>query len=74
MTTEEIKIRVLVPAAGMRLANGETVAEGKVYLAPQDAPENWREVTVEEAARIEAELAAKVEREAAEAENAETTP
>lgn len=68
MKTEEIKIRVLVPSEGMRLTNGETVADGKVYLSEKDSQENWREVTAEEAARIEAELDAKAEREAAEAE------
>lgn len=42
-------ITVLSPAEGMRLTDGETVAESEVYLAANDAPENWREVTEEEA-------------------------
>lgn len=52
MTQEQIVVRVLVPSDGMRLTNGETVAEGKVYLGVHDSPENWREITVEEAERL----------------------
>lgn len=54
MTTEEITVRVLVPSEGMRLTNGETVADGKVYLGIHDSPENWREITAVEAEEIEA--------------------
>lgn len=59
MTTKEITVRVLVPSEGMRLTNGETVAEGEVYLGIHDSPDNWREITIAEAEaeEIEAERA-----------------
>lgn len=73
MTTmmTENGITVLTPADGMRLTDGETVADGEVYLGANAAPSGWREVTEAEAARIEAELDAKAEREAAETNEAD---
>lgn len=65
MTQEQFTVRVLVPADGMRLTNGETVAEGKVYLGIHDSPENWREVTPEEAERIAEEAERRAEEDAA---------
>ncbi len=58
-------ITVLTPAEGMRLTDGETVAEGEVYVGINDAPENWREVTEAEAEEIRerAEEAARAEEE-----------
>lgn len=38
-------ITVITPARGMRLTDGETVAEGEVWLSRLDGPGNWREVT-----------------------------
>lgn len=61
MTQEQFTVRVLVPADGMRLTNGETVAEGKVYLGANDAPSNWREVTEAEAEAIRAEAERRAE-------------
>ena len=61
--TTDNGITVLTPADGMRLTDGETVAEGTVYLGGNDAPENWREVTELEAAEIEAQNAARAEKE-----------
>lgn len=57
MTTRitENGITVLSPADGMRLTDGETVAEGKVYLGANATPDAWREVTEEEADEIRAE-------------------
>lgn len=57
-------ITVLSPAAGMRLTDGETVAEGEVFLAANAAPGNWREVTEAEAEEIIAEAERKAEEEA----------
>lgn len=57
MTTKEITVRVLVPSEGMRLTNGETIAEGEVYLGIHDSPENWREITAAGAEEIEAKEA-----------------
>ena len=48
-------ITVLSPAEGMRLTDGETVAEGEVYLGVNAAPDAWREVTEAEAEEIRAE-------------------
>lgn len=48
-------ITVLSPAEGMRLTDGETVAEGEVYLGANAAPDAWREVTEAEAEEIRAE-------------------
>lgn len=56
-------ITSITPSEGMRLYDGETIAEGTVYLGRYDAPENWREVSESEAAEIEAQNAARAERE-----------
>ena len=48
-------ITVLSPADGMRLTDGETVAEGEVFLAANGDPAAWREVTEAEADEIRAE-------------------
>ena len=60
MTTRitENGITVLVPDGGMRLTNGETVADGEVYLGGNSSPEDWREITVEEAERLIESIAA----------------
>lgn len=63
----------LIPAAGMRLYDGETVAEGEVYVGTNDTPENWREVTEAEAEEIRKMAEEKANAEAAtEAEEEET--
>ena len=50
-------ITVLSPAEGMRLTNGETVAEGDVYLATNASSSAWYEVTEAEAENmIESEV------------------
>ena len=53
--TTDNGITVLSPAEGMRLTDGETVAEGEVYLAANATPDAWREVTEAEADAIRAE-------------------
>ena len=45
-------ITVLSPADGMRLTDGETVAEGDVYLGTNATPDTWREMTEAEAERV----------------------
>ena len=57
-------ITVLSPSDGMRLTDGETVAEGDVYLATNAAPSVWREVTEAEADEIRAEIERRAEAEA----------
>lgn len=48
-------ITVLSPAEGMRLTDGETVAEGDVFLGASASHDTWREVTEAEAEEIRAE-------------------
>ena len=57
-------ITVLSPAVGMRLTDGETVAEGEVFLGTNAAPSAWREVTEAEADAIRAEAERMAEAEA----------
>ena len=59
-------ITVLSPAEGMRLTDGETVADGEVYLGANAATDAWREVSEAEAdaIRTEAERRAEAEDEA----------
>ena len=57
-------ITVLSPAVGMRLTDGETGAEGDVYLGANAAPDAWREVTEDEADAIRAEAERRAEAEA----------
>lgn len=44
----------LIADYGMRLFNGDIIAD-EVWLSPSDSVDNWREITEEEANRIEAE-------------------
>lgn len=53
LITTEKGIKKLVPEDGMFLTNGETIAEGEVWLGKLDSPDNWREITLEEKAAIE---------------------
>ena len=59
-------ITVLTPDDGMRLTDGETVADGEVYLGANAAPDAWHEVTEAEAdaVRADAERGAEAEAEA----------
>ena len=56
-------ITVLTPDDGMRLTDGETVADGEVYLGANAAPDAWREVTEAEADAIRAEAERRAEAE-----------
>lgn len=64
MRTTDNGITVLSPAEGMRLTDGETIADGEVYLGVNAAPDAWREVTEAEAGEIRAEVERRVEAEA----------
>ena len=59
--TTENGITVLIPAEGMRLTDGEIVADGEVYLGVNATPDTWREVTEAEADIIRAEVERMVE-------------
>lgn len=54
-------ITMLTPAEGMRLTDGETVAEGEVYLAVNASPDAWREVTEAEAEAMTADARRRAE-------------
>ena len=57
-------ITVLSAADGMRLTDGETVADGEVYLGANAATDAWREVSEAEADAIRAEAERRAEAEA----------
>jgi len=48
MTTETITRIKLTAAEGMMLTNGDTFGK-EIYLAPGDSPDNWRDISAEEA-------------------------
>lgn len=52
MTQETIELRKLTAAEGMTLTNGEAFGK-EVYLGKNDSPDNWHEITDEEATAIE---------------------
>ena len=55
MIITDITLRKIEPSNGMRLTNGDVIAEKEVYLANSENPENWYEITEEEAMKIEEE-------------------
>lgn len=57
MKSEDIVLRSLKADDGMILTNGETFST-LVYLGIYDSPENWREITEEEAEQLKSELEA----------------
>ena len=59
--TTENGITVLTPMEGMRLTDGEIVADGEVYLGVNATPDTWREVPEAEADIIRAEAERMVE-------------
>lgn len=52
MTT--IELRKLTAAKGKTLTNGEAFGK-EIYLGVNDSPDNWHEITDEEAAQLQAE-------------------
>ena len=54
--TTEKGIKKLIPENGMFLTDGETIAEGEVWLGKLDSESNWHEVTPEEKDAIEKQL------------------
>ena len=53
LITTENGMKKLVPENGMFLTNGETIAEGEVWLGKLDSESNWHEITPEEKDAIE---------------------
>ena len=51
MIQETIELRKLTATEGMTLYNGEAFGK-EVYLGKHDRPENWQEITDEEAESI----------------------
>ncbi len=54
MITENITLTKLIASEGMTLTNGEVFGK-EAYLGRNDSPENWYEITDEEAKKIEDE-------------------
>ena len=54
MTQETIELRKLTAAEGMTLTNGEAFGK-EVYLGINDSPDNWHEITDEEAMLLQEE-------------------
>lgn len=61
LITTESKMKKLVPEDGMFLTNGETIAEGEVWLGKLDSESNWHEITPEEKAELEKQLEKQLE-------------
>ena len=57
-----IELRKLVAAEGHTLFDGETLSK-EIYLGSLDSPDNWREITDDEAEIIRKEQEEKAERE-----------
>lgn len=53
LITTEKGIKKLIPENGMFLTDGETIAEGEVWLGKLDSESNWHEITPEEKAELE---------------------
>lgn len=51
MIQEIIKVRKLTATNGMTLYDGENLGK-EVYLGKHDSPDNWREISEEEAESI----------------------
>ena len=51
----DINVRKLTPSEGMKLTNGEVLADGEVYLGVGDSADHWYEITEEEYNKIMAE-------------------
>lgn len=52
MKQETIELRKLTAAEGMTLYNGNAFGK-EVFLGRNDSPENWREITDEEAEALQ---------------------
>lgn len=52
MVTETITIQKLTASEGMTLTNGEAFGK-EVYLGCNDKPENWHEITDEQAKTLQ---------------------
>ena len=52
MKQEIIELRKLTAAEGMTLYNGDAFGK-EVFLGKSDSPDNWREITDEEAEAIQ---------------------
>ena len=52
MKLETIELRKLTASEGMTLTNGESFGK-EVYLGRNDKPENWQEITDEQAKTLQ---------------------
>lgn len=58
MKISTIELRQITAEDNMVLTNGETFSDvgGTIYLGVNDSPENWDEITAEEAEKRQAEM------------------
>ena len=56
LITTENGIKKLIAENGMFLTDGETIAEGEVWLGKLDSESNWCEITLEEKDAIEKQI------------------
>lgn len=58
MKISTIELRQITAEENMVLTNGETFSDvgGTIYLGVNDSPENWDEITAEEAEKRQAEM------------------
>lgn len=55
MKTETIELKKLIASEGMTLTNGEAFGK-EIYLGKNDSTDNWREITDEEAEKLQEEM------------------
>ena len=63
-STKTVELRILKADEGMVLTDGENFSSvgGEVYLGVNDAPENWHEITEEEAEQKRTELEREIDK------------
>lgn len=55
MESKTVELRILKAEENMILTNGENFSDigGEVYLGVNDSPDNWKEITSEEAEQLQ---------------------
>ena len=62
MTKTKIEIIKLKPSEDMALTNGNVISYSEVYLGVNDSEENWYEIPLDEAKKLEEEKLSKEEK------------
>ena len=63
LKTKTVELRIITASENMVLTNGEVFSEvgGDVYLGCNDSPDNWYEITAEEAEELQKEQEGEIE-------------